>query len=281
MRVQKLLTISSLILAGNVAFGADLDRDDVPSDCHSACDPLVSISQQCDRQNDNDEAEARCICEADNATSLIPQCEACIAEYSNDSDPHDNDAYDMLTACSLHTTSYTPSSSGGGSGTQKAQSTSRDNIARRVPIVLRPLITRLPLLASGPEDSIAHQVRTILRPFTTRLRVIGSEDNTARRARIILHLLITRLRLLVIGPEGSTAHRVHTILLPPISRNPLIWAGDSTAHQVHILRPVIAHLPRLVHLCTDDDKNDDKLHPTDIQGWQDVRCERLLYHGIM
>ncbi|KAL4819825.1 hypothetical protein BDW67DRAFT_124502 [Aspergillus spinulosporus] len=125
MHVRQLLIISSLILVGNVALGADLDRDDVPSDCHSACDPLVSISQRCDRQTDNDAAEARCICRANNASSIIPRCEACIAQYRldnpsdndngdddniDDSGPHDNDAYDILTACNLSTTSYTPSS---------------------------------------------------------------------------------------------------------------------------------------------------------------------------
>lgn len=90
MHVRQLLIISSLILAGNVAFGADLDQDDVPSGCHSACDPLVSISQRCDRQTDNDAAEARCICRANNASSIITRCEACIAQYRSDNPP-DND----------------------------------------------------------------------------------------------------------------------------------------------------------------------------------------------
>ncbi|KAL5049430.1 hypothetical protein BDW71DRAFT_160535 [Aspergillus fruticulosus] len=158
MRVQKLLTISSLILAGNVAFGADLDRDDVPSDCHSACDPLVSISQQCDRQNDNDEAEARCICEADNATSLIPQCEACIAEYSNDSDPHDNGRRMIFLSqlpcltnmseqthmiCSLPAASTPLPIPLPLVAVAQAR---RKPKARRVRIILRPPITRLPLL---------------------------------------------------------------------------------------------------------------------------------------
>ncbi|KAL4740546.1 hypothetical protein BDV11DRAFT_185096 [Aspergillus similis] len=90
MHVQQFLIISSLILAGNVAFGADLDQNDVPSDCHSACDTLISISQQCDNQTDDDAAEARCICGANDASSIIPQCEACIAQYRS-GNPPDND----------------------------------------------------------------------------------------------------------------------------------------------------------------------------------------------
>ncbi|RDW92845.1 putative GPI anchored protein [Aspergillus mulundensis] len=151
MRLQQLFTVSSFILAGNVAFGADLDRNDLPSDCHSACDPLVSISQRCDRQSDDDADEARCICDADDAQTIIPRCEACIAQYrsdhpqdndndgddnddddddNNDTGPHDNDAYDMLTACNLQTTSYQPSSSGGSSSSSGGGGGSRRFVQR-------------------------------------------------------------------------------------------------------------------------------------------------------
>ncbi|KAL4904411.1 hypothetical protein BDW74DRAFT_178988 [Aspergillus multicolor] len=146
MRLQQLFTVSSLILAGNIASGADIYRNDVPTDCHSACDPLMSISQRCDRQHVDSASEAQCICDADDARNIISRCEACTAQYrsnhpqgDNDNDgddnddddddnsdtgPHDNDAYDMLTACSLQTTSYQPSSSGGGGSSSGGSSSS-------------------------------------------------------------------------------------------------------------------------------------------------------------
>ncbi|KAL4939840.1 hypothetical protein BDV06DRAFT_30048 [Aspergillus oleicola] len=137
MRIHSLLTLATFLLAGNIAIAAELDPDDVPQPCHSACDPVVSIAQECDRRNDNDTSEIDCICGSDQAESQIPRCEACIAQYRTDhpqdedhdgdddddgdtendgADRHDNDAYDILTSCSFETTSYAPASSSGGGG---------------------------------------------------------------------------------------------------------------------------------------------------------------------
>ncbi|KAL4961003.1 putative GPI anchored protein [Aspergillus stella-maris] len=139
MRIQPLLALTTFILSGKLAIAAELDPDDVPHPCHSACDPVVSIAQECDRRNDNDTSGMDCICGSDQADTQIPRCEACIAQYRTDhpqdedndgdddddgdsyndaADPHDNDAYDILTSCGFDTTSHAhaSSSSGGGGG---------------------------------------------------------------------------------------------------------------------------------------------------------------------
>ncbi|KAL4999368.1 hypothetical protein BDV10DRAFT_164718 [Aspergillus recurvatus] len=75
---------------------------------------------------------------------------------------------------------------------------SRKLKARRVRIILRPPITRLPLLVSGPEDSTAHRVRTILRPPISR-NPHRAGDSTAHQVHI-LRPVIARLPRLVSLP---------------------------------------------------------------------------------
>ncbi|KAB8214786.1 hypothetical protein BDV33DRAFT_26174 [Aspergillus novoparasiticus] len=121
MRTAQLLALSGLMLMSNVAMGAELDHDDVPNRCWDVCGPVVGIAHKCDNMHDSDRAEMKCICDWKQAPSLIPLCEACIAQYrsernnrdhddddDDDRDPHHNDAYDILTSCSLSTTSYNP-----------------------------------------------------------------------------------------------------------------------------------------------------------------------------
>ena len=42
-------------------------------------------------QDNNDTAELNCICQAQNANTLFPTCEACVAQFDNDNDDDDND----------------------------------------------------------------------------------------------------------------------------------------------------------------------------------------------
>lgn len=56
---------------------------------------------------DNDNAELQCICNATNANTLIPNCEACVAQYDTDTDDddddsvNDNDVREVLTRCNF------------------------------------------------------------------------------------------------------------------------------------------------------------------------------------
>ncbi|RHZ54503.1 putative GPI anchored protein [Aspergillus thermomutatus] len=118
MRPLQFLALSGLMLASNISLAAELERDDVPNRCWDVCGPVVGIAQKCDNMHrDNDRAEMMCICDWNQASTLVPLCEACIAQYrsdirnNNDHDDdrdeiHDNDAYDILTSCSLSTTTY-------------------------------------------------------------------------------------------------------------------------------------------------------------------------------
>ncbi|KAE8326446.1 hypothetical protein BDV39DRAFT_89346 [Aspergillus sergii] len=137
MRSAQLLALSGLMLLSNVAMGAELDHDDVPNRCWDVCGPVVGIAHKCDNMHDSDRAEMKCICDWKQAPSLIPLCEACIAQYrsernnrdhddddDDDRDPHHNDAYDILTSCSLSTTSYNPTAA--ASAVSSASATATD-----------------------------------------------------------------------------------------------------------------------------------------------------------
>ncbi|KAB8075795.1 hypothetical protein BDV29DRAFT_102379 [Aspergillus leporis] len=144
MRTVQLLALSGLMLMSNVAMGAELERDDVPNRCWDVCGPVVGTAQRCDGiHHDNDRAEMQCICDWNQAKSLIPLCEACIAQYRSDRnnrdddddgsrrDPHDNDAYDILTSCSLKTTSYNPTAA--ASAASSASSSGTTNVTNATP----------------------------------------------------------------------------------------------------------------------------------------------------
>ncbi|KAF4212456.1 hypothetical protein CNMCM6805_001084 [Aspergillus fumigatiaffinis] len=141
MRPLQFLALAGLMLASNIALAAELDRDDVPNRCWDVCSPVVGIAQQCDNMHrDDDRAEMNCICDWNQAPTLVPLCEACISQFRNDTRNgtrndngrdndrdddrdndrdddhhddhdgrrgiHDNDAYDILTSCSFSTTTY-------------------------------------------------------------------------------------------------------------------------------------------------------------------------------
>lgn len=97
MQAQQLFVLLGLVLVGNVAL-ADLEQSDVPEPCYSACQSVVSASGRCDNETSDDNAEMQCMCDMDQASTQIPLCEACIAQYradnpsgdEDDNDPHDN-----------------------------------------------------------------------------------------------------------------------------------------------------------------------------------------------
>ncbi|KAE8137682.1 hypothetical protein BDV38DRAFT_282619 [Aspergillus pseudotamarii] len=137
MRTAQLLALSGLMLMSNVAMGAELEHDDVPNRCWDVCGPVVGIAHKCDNMHDSDRAEMQCICDWKQAPSLIPLCEACIAQYrsernnrdhdddddDDDRNPHHNDAYDILTSCSLSTTSYNPTAAASAVSSASANGT--------------------------------------------------------------------------------------------------------------------------------------------------------------
>lgn len=95
MRPTQLLALSGLMLASNVVLAAELDREDVPNRCWDVCGPVVGVAHRCDGMNQNDRAEMDCICDWKQAPSLVPLCEACIADYRADrNNPNRDRHYD-------------------------------------------------------------------------------------------------------------------------------------------------------------------------------------------
>ncbi|PYH90114.1 hypothetical protein BO71DRAFT_434170 [Aspergillus ellipticus CBS 707.79] len=86
-----------------------LESSDVPNHCWSVCGPVVGLTEGCGhRYHDDDSGDKDCVCDWSEASTLLPLCEACIAYYSDDDDDDDDDnaAYDILTSCSLSTTTW-------------------------------------------------------------------------------------------------------------------------------------------------------------------------------
>ena len=91
MRIQQLLTLTSVLLTGNLALGDTLDQDDVPTRCWGVCGPVVGMSHQCDNRFDDDAKQRDCICQWKQAPTLVPLCEACISQHHNETRVGDHD----------------------------------------------------------------------------------------------------------------------------------------------------------------------------------------------
>ncbi|KAJ4992425.1 CAP22 protein [Stagonosporopsis vannaccii] len=97
-----------------LAAAQEITQDDIPSACTGICTDVVMLAQRCGNTTtlDDDAAELDCMCRAPNAGTLIPACEACVAEYDNDDTDTDdvsvdeNDVYDILTRCSFVATGH-------------------------------------------------------------------------------------------------------------------------------------------------------------------------------
>lgn len=102
---MKVLSIAALaMMATTYVFAQeDISNDDIPEQCRSVCSNLVAVSDECDRLFDDDRDELNCMCQAENAQTVIPLCAACVTSTRNgtseedgneDGDNDDNDDND-------------------------------------------------------------------------------------------------------------------------------------------------------------------------------------------
>ncbi|KAF2107496.1 hypothetical protein BDV96DRAFT_506104 [Lophiotrema nucula] len=99
----------------SLGLAQDIDDNDVPQQCRAVCASIVTLTQNCDDQNNN---FINCVCSTSGADTQLPLCEACVAQFDNDG--HDNvspfkntnsytDVNDLVRSCSFSTTTYNPS----------------------------------------------------------------------------------------------------------------------------------------------------------------------------
>ncbi|CZT46111.1 uncharacterized protein RSE6_06497 [Rhynchosporium secalis] len=104
---MQLVKVSILALLSGYVAAQDIDDNDVPQQCRSVCASVVTLTETCDRQNnDNDSGFINCVCTGTNAASIIPACEACVANFDRN-DGADNDVNDFVRSCSFARTAYT------------------------------------------------------------------------------------------------------------------------------------------------------------------------------
>jgi hypothetical protein len=171
MLVNKLSLIAAL--AATVA-AQEIDQNDIPQQCTSVCAQVVTIARDCDRQNNNNDAgELNCICQAQNANTLFPTCEACVAQFdNNDNDDddddddnnnnnnnnnnNDNDVRDLLRSCNFSTTTYNAASASAiASSAASAAATSQSNVATTVTSGTVVMTTLVPASSAAAAGSAA------------------------------------------------------------------------------------------------------------------------------
>lgn len=101
-------TIALAFALSAVGLAQDVDRDDIPQQCVDICQPIVTLTQNCDNStnDDNDIAERQCVCNGQNAGTIVPLCASCITQNGGELD---NDVSDLVRECSFSSTSYAPS----------------------------------------------------------------------------------------------------------------------------------------------------------------------------
>ncbi|KAH6713771.1 hypothetical protein BKA61DRAFT_483470 [Leptodontidium sp. MPI-SDFR-AT-0119] len=103
---MQLIKVSVLALLSSYVTAQDIDNNDVPSQCRAVCANVITLTQTCDRQNDDrDRNFINCVCSSANAAAEIPACEACVANFDRN-DGADNDVNDLVRSCSFSRTSY-------------------------------------------------------------------------------------------------------------------------------------------------------------------------------
>ncbi|KAF2854353.1 hypothetical protein T440DRAFT_273655 [Plenodomus tracheiphilus IPT5] len=117
MLFQKLAIVSALTA---LVAGQDIGPDDIPVECGAVCGPVIALSRGCDATTNDDATELNCICTAPNANTLVPFCDACVAQFrvpdnddnddNDDNTPDVNDVREVLTRCSFTTTSFNTAS---------------------------------------------------------------------------------------------------------------------------------------------------------------------------
>ncbi|KAI4941179.1 hypothetical protein J4E91_010970 [Alternaria rosae] len=99
------LAIISALAAFAAAQDTDFDFDNIPAECTDVCAQVGSITNGCKNDsNDDSSAVLQCICTANNANSLIPQCEACVRQYNGNDNDDGSDQYRLLTDCAYSST---------------------------------------------------------------------------------------------------------------------------------------------------------------------------------
>ncbi|KKY24695.1 putative gpi anchored protein [Diplodia seriata] len=116
MQFKALALLSAIAAIGSAQ---DIDNNDVPNACRSVCQSTVDLTTQCDRQTeDDDQGYINCVCSTTNASSFIPECEACIAA----NDEADNDVRDIVSSCSFTQVSTWNSGTATSTGTSSGPS---------------------------------------------------------------------------------------------------------------------------------------------------------------
>ncbi|USP77549.1 hypothetical protein yc1106_04823 [Curvularia clavata] len=94
-------TLALAFVLASAGLAKKLDYDDIPQRCLDVCTPVAELEQRCDDTNkpDNDFLERQCVCTAQDANTMIPNCANCIWENGG---KFDNDAEELVRECGFN-----------------------------------------------------------------------------------------------------------------------------------------------------------------------------------
>lgn len=80
--IMRAIALALASLSVLVVSAQEVETDDIPTQCRDVCLDTLAIADQCNQ--DDDDAELNCICNAQSASSTIPNCEACVAQFDEE-----------------------------------------------------------------------------------------------------------------------------------------------------------------------------------------------------
>merc|ERR1712137_1270683 len=101
-----------------------IEFSNIPAECTDVCGQVGQAVNGCKNDSNDDSSEVlQCICTANNANTLIPNCEACVRQYNDNDNDDDSDQYRLLTDCQYTTTTVAAGGAGAAQTTRTETNT--------------------------------------------------------------------------------------------------------------------------------------------------------------
>jgi hypothetical protein len=125
-------TLAIAFALSTAGLAQKVEVDDVPRQCLDICTPVITLTANCDDRgpNDDDLAERQCICNAQNASTQIPNCAACISQNGG---KFDNDAEELVRDCNFAPATNAPGGAPSPSGTRPGAGPSANPMPSNTP----------------------------------------------------------------------------------------------------------------------------------------------------
>merc|ERR1712137_79144 len=137
-----------------------IEFSNIPAECTDVCGQVGQAVNGCKNDSNDDSSEVlQCICTANNANTLIPNCEACVRQYNDNDNDDDSDQYRLLTDCQYSTTSV----AAGGAGAAQTTAVDTNTVSATNTVSVTDVLTTTSvaiIVTTGSDGVVATRTET-------------------------------------------------------------------------------------------------------------------------